>query len=57
MTCRRRALIVLEVVDKAGKTTQCNKLVQALQDSGQKAEMMKFPGKLTLLFVAANLSK
>ncbi|XP_055799906.1 thymidylate kinase [Salvelinus fontinalis] len=47
MTCRRGALIVLEGVDKAGKTTQCNKLVQALQDSGQKAEMMKFPERST----------
>ncbi|XP_035623714.1 thymidylate kinase [Oncorhynchus keta] len=47
MTCRRGALIVLEGVDKAGKTTQCNKLVQALQDSGRQTEMMKFPERTT----------
>lgn len=48
MTCRRGALIVLEGVDKAGKTTQCKKLVQALQESGRPAEMMRFPGKTIL---------
>lgn len=44
MSCRRGALIVLEGVDKAGKTTQCKKLVRALQQSGRPAEMMRFPG-------------
>lgn len=44
MSCRRGALIVLEGVDKAGKTTQCKKLVHALQQSGRPAEMMRFPG-------------
>lgn len=36
---------MLEGVDKAGKTTQCMKLVQALQEKGHPAEMMRFPGK------------
>lgn len=45
MACKRGALIVLEGVDKAGKTTQCKKLVQALQERGFPAEMMRFPGK------------
>lgn len=45
MTYRRGALIVLEGVDKAGKTTQCKRLVQALQQNGRQAEMMRFPGK------------
>lgn len=45
MACKRGALIVLEGVDKAGKTTQCKKLVQALQQNGQSAEMMRFPGR------------
>lgn len=44
MACKRGALIVLEGVDKAGKTTQCQKLVQALRHKGQPAEMMRFPG-------------
>ncbi|XP_062371551.1 thymidylate kinase [Sardina pilchardus] len=47
MTYRRGALIVLEGVDKAGKTTQCKKLVQALQQSGRPAEMMRFPDRTT----------
>ncbi|KAI4888992.1 hypothetical protein NFI96_019099 [Prochilodus magdalenae] len=47
MTCRRGALIVLEGVDRAGKTTQCKRLVQTLQQSGHKAEMMRFPDRTT----------
>ncbi|XP_072540175.1 thymidylate kinase [Salminus brasiliensis] len=47
MTFRRGALIVLEGVDKAGKTTQCKRLVQALQQSGRQAELMRFPDRTT----------
>lgn len=47
MSCRRGALIVLEGVDRAGKTTQCQKLVQAIQHSGRAAEMMRFPDRTT----------
>ncbi|KAL4608346.1 thymidylate kinase [Arapaima gigas] len=47
MTGRRGALIILEGVDRAGKTTQSTKLVQALQDRGHPAEMMKFPDRTT----------
>lgn len=49
MACKRGALIVLEGVDRAGKTTQCNKLVQTLQQNGQPVEMMRFPGEACLL--------
>ncbi|CAN9500808.1 unnamed protein product [Ophioblennius macclurei] len=49
MACKRGALIVLEGVDKAGKTTQCNKLVQALAQSGRPAEMMRFPDRSTTI--------
>nr|XP_046247435.1 thymidylate kinase [Scatophagus argus] len=49
MACKRGALIVLEGVDKAGKTTQCKKLVQALQQSGRPAEMMRFPDRTTTI--------
>lgn len=45
MAGKRGALIVLEGVDRAGKTTQCKKLVQALQQNGRPAEMMRFPGE------------
>ncbi|KAG7456599.1 hypothetical protein MATL_G00237560 [Megalops atlanticus] len=47
MSYTRGALIVLEGVDRAGKTTQCMKLVQALQQSGRPAEMIRFPDRTT----------
>lgn len=40
---------MLEGVDKAGKTTQCKKLVHALQQSGRPAEMMRFPERTTTI--------
>lgn len=40
---------MLEGVDKAGKTTQCNRLVQALQQSGRPAELMRFPERTTTI--------
>ncbi|KAM4628973.1 thymidylate kinase [Polymixia lowei] len=49
MATKRGALIVLEGVDKAGKTTQCNKLVQSLLKSGRPAEMMRFPDRTTTI--------
>ncbi|TNM87700.1 thymidylate kinase [Takifugu flavidus] len=49
MACKRGALIVLEGVDRAGKTTQCQKLVQALRRKGQPAEMMRFPDRTTTI--------
>lgn len=55
MACKRGALIVLEGVDRAGKTTQCNRLVQALQQSGRPAELMRFPGKKSLCLPRARL--
>ena len=42
---KRGALIVLEGCDRAGKTTQCKKLVAALNDAGLAAKEMHFPGK------------
>ncbi|KAM8873904.1 thymidylate kinase [Spinachia spinachia] len=49
MACARGALIVLEGVDKAGKTTQCTRLVDALQHSGRAAEIMRFPDRSTTI--------
>ncbi|KAJ8279426.1 hypothetical protein COCON_G00064920 [Conger conger] len=59
MSCGRGALIVLEGVDKAGKTTQCKKLVQALIASGRPAEMMRFPDRTTKIgqLISAYLEK
>ncbi|XP_077572673.1 thymidylate kinase [Stigmatopora nigra] len=59
MAAMRGALIVLEGVDKAGKTTQCKKLVQALQERGHTAEMMRFPDRSTTIgkLISAYLEK
>ncbi|POI30694.1 hypothetical protein CIB84_005555 [Bambusicola thoracicus] len=40
----RGALIVLEGMDRAGKSTQCRRLVQALQAAGHRADLLRFPG-------------
>ncbi|XP_043851179.1 thymidylate kinase [Dromiciops gliroides] len=47
MAGRRGALIVLEGMDRAGKTTQCRKLVAALLASGHPAELLRFPERST----------
>ncbi|XP_058493928.1 thymidylate kinase [Solea solea] len=59
MAAKRGALIVLEGVDRAGKTTQCKKLVHALQQSGRPAEMMRFPDRTTTIgqLISAYLEK
>lgn len=44
MAGRRGALIVLEGVDRAGKSTQSRKLVDALCAAGHCAELLRFPG-------------
>lgn len=44
MAGRRGAFIVLEGVDRAGKSTQSRKLVAALCAAGHRAELLRFPG-------------
>lgn len=44
MAGRRGALIVLEGVDRAGKSTQSRRLVEALKATGHQAELLRFPG-------------
>ena len=41
----RGALVVFEGCDRSGKTTQCQKLVDALNAEGTKAKMWRFPGE------------
>jgi dTMP kinase len=41
----RGKLIVFEGLDRAGKSTQCQMLVEALQQNGAKVRHMRFPGK------------
>ncbi|KAF1928386.1 thymidylate kinase [Didymella exigua CBS 183.55] len=43
----RGKLIVFEGLDRAGKTTQCQMLVEALQKDGQKVLFMRFPDRTT----------
>ncbi|KAJ4993503.1 thymidylate kinase [Stagonosporopsis vannaccii] len=43
----RGKLIVFEGLDRAGKTTQCQMLVEALQRDGQKVKFMRFPDRTT----------
>jgi len=44
----RGALIVIEGVDKVGKSTQCSMLVDVLNQNGRKAQLIKFPARETL---------
>uniref|UniRef100_A0A1Q3EVR0 Thymidylate kinase n=1 Tax=Culex tarsalis TaxID=7177 RepID=A0A1Q3EVR0_CULTA len=44
---KRGALIVLEGCDRAGKTTQCKRIVEHLKLSGHKAKFMNFPDRST----------
>lgn len=53
-TTRRGALIVLEGVDRAGKTTQCAKLVEYLQSIGRPAELWRFPDRTTTIGTMIN---
>ncbi|XP_024420047.1 thymidylate kinase [Desmodus rotundus] len=47
MAGRRGALIVLEGMDRAGKSTQSGKLVEALCADGHRAELLRFPERST----------
>ncbi|XP_053245879.1 thymidylate kinase [Podarcis raffonei] len=47
MAGRRGALIVLEGVDRAGKSTQTRKLVEGLLAGGHRAELLRFPDRTT----------
>ncbi|XP_069474227.1 thymidylate kinase [Ambystoma mexicanum] len=45
--CGRGALIVLEGMDRAGKSTQCRRLVEALIAEDCRAELLRFPERTT----------
>ncbi|XP_025934333.1 thymidylate kinase isoform X2 [Apteryx rowi] len=47
MAGRRGALIVLEGVDRAGKSTQGRRLVEALRVAGHRADLLCFPERTT----------
>lgn len=45
---KRGAFIVLEGLDRSGKSTQVDRLIARLNDGGHKARLQKFPGMLGL---------
>lgn len=48
MAARRGALIALEGMDRAGKSTQGRRLVEALRAAGHGADLIRFPGTARL---------
>jgi dTMP kinase len=44
MATKRGLFIVIEGLDKAGKSTQCARLAANLENAGQKVCAMRFPG-------------
>jgi dTMP kinase len=44
----RGALVVLEGLDRSGKTTQVKLLEQRFVELGRKVKVMRFPGKVAL---------
>jgi dTMP kinase len=47
MIVKRGALIVFEGCDRAGKTTQCKRLVERLLSQNIRAKFMNFPNRTT----------
>lgn len=45
---RRGAFIVLEGLDRSGKSTQVARLVEKLEQNGKRAHLQKFPGELVV---------
>ncbi|KAK3712099.1 Thymidylate kinase [Vermiconidia calcicola] len=43
----RGMLVVFEGLDRSGKSTQCEKLVQTLRNEGERVEHMRFPNRTT----------
>ena len=48
----RGALIVVEGLDRAGKSTQCDSLCDHLRDAGHMVKRMRFPGEGSKLAAA-----
>lgn len=45
----RGAFVVLEGLDRSGKTTQVKLLEQRFVEEGKKVKVMRFPGMLTII--------
>jgi thymidylate kinase len=48
----RGKLIVFEGLDRAGKSTQCERLAESLQMEGHRVRHMRFPGMVRFAFDA-----
>lgn len=42
---QRGYLIVVEGLDRSGKSTQCQKLVESFEAQGKRVRYVKFPGQ------------
>lgn len=66
-TATRGALIVIEGLDRSGKSTQCQRIIQSLTLKGYPVKAMKFPGSVCVCililpfvcfyFLACNVGK
>ena len=48
-SCSRGALVVLEGLDRCGKTSQSSRLVKNLDELGYPAELFRFPDRNTVI--------
>jgi thymidylate kinase len=46
----RGVLIVIEGLDRAGKSSQCERLFHTLVESGHQARYIRFPGSLQVVY-------
>lgn len=51
----RGAFIVVEGLDRSGKTTQTKRIESALRDEGYKVKLQRFPGNFTLFSLLLSL--
>ncbi len=50
---RRGIFIVIEGLDRSGKSTQASALVSRLEETGVATKLMKFPGQTPFFAVSA----
>lgn len=48
---KRGKLIVFEGLDKAGKSTQCERVVENLEGRGLKVRHVRFPGQSGMIYI------
>lgn len=53
---QRGLLVVIEGLDRSGKSSQCQQLFQALESRGRRVRYVKFPGQMRILLLMATLT-